>query len=168
AGAVAIKINRIVNEGFMKSMLFVFRVSRGLGDGYKRQVSGGRVRGDPEELRRVVRNLLDNARRHADQRVRVTLGERGGTVKLTVSDDGSGIPAADRLRIFERFTRLDEARSREVGGSGLGLAIVSKVVTAHGGTAYADQDPAPVDGGLGGARLVVRLPTAPSDGPAAD
>ncbi|MFJ4634375.1 ATP-binding protein [Streptomyces hygroscopicus] len=129
-----------------------------------RRVSGGRVRGDAEALRRVVRNLLDNARRHADQRVRVALGERDGTVELTVSDDGAGIPAADRLRVFERFTRLDEARSREAGGSGLGLAIVSTVVTAHGGTAYADQDPAPDDGGLGGARLVVRLPAAPSPG----
>ncbi|WP_086707200.1 ATP-binding protein [Streptomyces antimycoticus] len=129
-----------------------------------RRVSGGRVRGDTEALRCVVRNLLDNARRHADQRVRVTLGECGGTVELTVSDDGSGIPAADRLRVFERFTRLDEARSREAGGSGLGLAIVGKVVTAHSGTAYADQDPAPDDGGLGGARLVVRLPAAPPSG----
>ncbi|MGW5449453.1 HAMP domain-containing sensor histidine kinase [Streptomyces asiaticus] len=126
-----------------------------------RRVSGGRVRGDAEALRRVIRNLLDNARRHADQRVRVTLGERGGTVELTVSDDGSGIPAADRLRIFERFTRLDEARSREAGGSGLGLAIVSKVITVHGGTVHADQDPAPDAGGLGGARLVIRLPAAP-------
>ncbi|WP_159043223.1 ATP-binding protein [Streptomyces sp. NBRC 110028] len=127
-----------------------------------RRVSGGRVRGDAEALRCVVRNLLDNARRHAERHVRVALGESGGTVELTVSDDGSGIPAADRTRVFQRFTRLDEARSREAGGSGLGLAIVGKVVTAHGGTAYADQDPAPDDGGLGGARLVVHLPAAPS------
>ncbi|MBI0317671.1 sensor histidine kinase, partial [Streptomyces javensis] len=117
-----------------------------------------------EALRCVIRNLLDNARRHAGQRVRVALSERGGTVELTVSDDGSGIPAADRLRVFERFTRLDEARSREAGGSGLGLAIVGKVITAHGGTAHADQDPAPDDGGIGGARLVVRLPAAPPPG----
>ncbi|AEM85796.1 ATP-binding protein [Streptomyces violaceusniger] len=129
-----------------------------------RRVSGGRVRGDTEALRCVIRNLLDNARRHASQRVRVTLSERGGTVELTVSDDGSGIAAADRLRVFERFTRLDEARSREAGGSGLGLAIVGKVVTAHGGTAYADQDPAPDDGGLGGALLVIRLPAVPPSG----
>ncbi|WP_079152855.1 sensor histidine kinase [Streptomyces malaysiensis] len=129
-----------------------------------RRVSGGRVRGDAEALRSVVRNLLDNARRHAHQRIRVALGEREGTVELTVSDDGSGIPAADRPRVFERFTRLDEARSREAGGSGLGLAIVSKVVTAHGGTVHADQDPAPDDGGLGGARLVVRLPAASPPG----
>ncbi|MFE2445156.1 sensor histidine kinase [Streptomyces sp. NPDC059426] len=109
-----------------------------------------------------VRNLLDNARRHAERHVRVALGESGGTVELTVSDDGSGIPAADRARVFQRFTRLDEARSREAGGSGLGLAIVGKVVTAHGGVAYADQDPPLADGGLGGARMVVHLPAAPS------
>ncbi|MEU8719572.1 ATP-binding protein [Streptomyces antimycoticus] len=127
-----------------------------------RRVSGGRVWGDAEALRCVVRNLLDNARRHAERHVRVALGESGGTVELTVSDDGSGIPAADRTRVFQRFTRLDEARSREAGGSGLGLAIVGKVVTAHGGVAYADQDPPLADGGLGGARLVVHLPAAPS------
>ncbi|MFD6327220.1 ATP-binding protein [Streptomyces sp. NPDC058442] len=125
-----------------------------------RGVSAGRVRGDAEALRRVVRNLLDNARRHAAHHVRVRLDQHGDTVELTVSDDGTGIPEPDRLRVFERFTRLDEARSRDAGGSGLGLAIVGKVVTAHGGVAYADQDPPPTDGGLGGARLVVRLPSA--------
>ncbi|MES4908183.1 MULTISPECIES: ATP-binding protein [unclassified Streptomyces] len=118
------------------------------------RAGAGRCRGTALRLR----NLLDNARRHASRQVRVALSERGGTVELTVSDDRSGIPPADRLRVFGRFTRLDEARSREAGGSGLGLAIVGKVITAHGGTAYADQDPAPDDGGLGGARLVVRLP----------
>ncbi|MGW4239961.1 ATP-binding protein [Streptomyces sp. NPDC004749] len=125
-----------------------------------RGVSAGRVRGDAEALRRVVRNLLDNAHRHAVHQVRVALGERGTTVELTVSDDGSGIPPADRERVFERFTRLDEARSREAGGSGLGLAIVAKIIAAHGGSAHADQDPPPGDGGLGGARLVIRLPAA--------
>ncbi|MFI0780361.1 sensor histidine kinase [Streptomyces sp. NPDC021212] len=140
-------------------------VQRWVNAAYRDQAAkavGGRVRGDAEALRCVVRNLLDNARRHAERHVRVVLGESGGTVELTVSDDGSGIPAADRTRVFERFTRLDEARSREAGGSGLGFAIVGKVVTAHGGVAYADQDPAPDDGGLGGARLVVHLPAAPS------
>ncbi|MFH8634952.1 sensor histidine kinase [Streptomyces lydicus] len=125
-----------------------------------RGVSAGRVRGDAEALRRVVRNLLDNARRHATHQIRVTLTTSADTVELTVSDDGSGIPATQRTRIFERFTRLDEARSREAGGSGLGLAIVGKVVTAHGGIARADEDPPPADGGLGGARLVITLPRA--------
>ncbi|MEV8390552.1 MULTISPECIES: ATP-binding protein [unclassified Streptomyces] len=124
------------------------------------KVSAGRVRGDAEALRRVVRNLLDNARRHAAHQVRVALAEHGGAVELTVSDDGAGIPPGDRTRIFERFTRLDEARSREAGGSGLGLAIVAGIVTAHGGTIHADQDPSHEEGGLGGARLVIRLPPA--------
>lgn len=75
--------------------------------------------------------------------MRVALTERGGTVELTVSDDGAGIPPADRARVFERFTRLDEARSREAGGSGLGLAIVGRIVTTHGGTVHADEDPHP-------------------------
>ncbi|MFD8963568.1 ATP-binding protein [Streptomyces sp. NPDC059568] len=125
-----------------------------------RRVSAGRVRGDAGALRRVVRNLLDNARRHAAHQVRVALTERDGTVELTVSDDGAGIPPADRARVFERFTRLDEARSREAGGSGLGLAIVGKIVTSHGGSVHADEDPSPDNGGLGGARLVIRLPSA--------
>ncbi|WP_327243964.1 sensor histidine kinase [Streptomyces sp. NBC_01320] len=129
-----------------------------------RRVSAGRVRGDPEALRRVVRNLLDNARRHAVDQVQVALGVRLGLVELTVSDDGSGIPAAYRAHVFERFTRLDEARSREAGGSGLGLAIVGKVVTAHGGAVCAEEDPPPAEGGLGGARLVVRLPLAHARG----
>ncbi|MFF3055999.1 sensor histidine kinase [Streptomyces sp. NPDC057909] len=125
-----------------------------------RQVSAGRVRGEQDALRRVVRNLLDNARRHAVDQVQVALGVRGDLVELTVSDDGSGIPAAYRAHVFERFTRLDEARSREAGGSGLGLAIVGKVVSAHGGAASAEEDPPPAKGGLGGARLVVHLPLA--------
>ncbi|MEU0048797.1 ATP-binding protein [Streptomyces sp. NPDC006309] len=123
-----------------------------------RSVSAGRVRGDAHALRRVVRNLLDNARRHAKRHIRIALNRRQGTVELVISDDGAGIPPADRERVFERFTRLDEARSREVGGSGLGLAIVSGIVMAHGGTVRAEADDAPGQGGLGGARLLVRLP----------
>jgi signal transduction histidine kinase len=125
-----------------------------------RGVSAGRVRGDAEALRRVVRNLLDNACRHAARKIRVTLTTRGGTVELTVSDDGAGIPKEHRAHVFERFTRLDEARSREAGGSGLGLAIVGKVIAAHGGTVHADEDPPSATGGLGGALLVVLLPWA--------
>jgi signal transduction histidine kinase len=123
-------------------------------------VSAGRVRGDADALRRVVVNLLDNARRHAAGRIRIELGRREGAIELTVSDDGAGIPAADRQRVFERFTRLDEARSRDTGGSGLGLAIVSHVVAHHGGSVTAHADPAPGEGGLGGARLRVVLPPA--------
>lgn len=92
------------------------------------------VRGDPVGLRRVVDNLLDNAVRHARTRVLATVRSPAGAVELTVTDDGPGIAAADRDRVFDRFTRLDDARDRDAGGSGLGLAIVAATVGAHGGT----------------------------------
>lgn len=96
-------------------------------------MSAGRVRGDAERLRSVVRNLLENAVRHATQKVAVILFQRNGEVIFEVIDDGKGIPQSERESIFERFTRLDESRSRDVGGSGLGLAIVKSIVVAHGG-----------------------------------
>jgi len=119
-----------------------------------RQVLAGRVAGDRQQLASVVRNLLDNAARHARQRVAVALWERDGRVHLVVDDDGPGVPPADRERVFERFLRLDEARDRARGGSGLGLAIVRAVVTAHDGTVRVEDAPA------GGARLRVILPAA--------
>jgi signal transduction histidine kinase len=87
------------------------------------RVAAGRVRGDRTALAQVVRNLLDNAARHAERRVAVTVREDGGVVELVVEDDGAGIPEDQRRRVFERFVRLDEARARDTGGSGLGLAI---------------------------------------------
>jgi signal transduction histidine kinase len=116
------------------------------------RVSAGRVRGDRTALAQVVRNLVDNAARHADHRIALTVREDGGTVELVVEDDGSGIPEEDRERVFERFVRLDEARARDAGGSGLGLAIVKEIVAASGGTV------AVTSSALGGARFVVRLP----------
>ncbi|MFJ1797141.1 sensor histidine kinase [Kitasatospora griseola] len=104
---------------------------------------------------RLVRNLLDNAARHADGRVAVTLAVADGWAHLTVEDDGPGIPAADRERVFERFVRLDDARDRHTGGAGLGLALVRTIAHSLGGTATAEPP-----GRLPGARLVVRLPTA--------
>lgn len=116
-------------------------------------VSAGRVTGDLSALTRVVRNLLDNATRHAARTVRVTLGTEADTVVLVVADDGPGIRPADRERVFERFTRLDEARSRDAGGAGLGLAIVREAVAAHEGTVVVtDNHP--------GARFTVTLPAA--------
>jgi signal transduction histidine kinase len=118
-------------------------------------VSAGRVAGDANALRRVVRNLADNAARHARGRVAFSLTEEGGTVRLAVEDDGSGIPAVERERVFERFVRLDEARARDAGGAGLGLAIVREVVGAAGGTSGI------TSGTLGGARVEVVLPSLP-------
>jgi signal transduction histidine kinase len=116
-----------------------------------RAVSGARVRGDADRLRQVVRNLIDNAALHARSGVTVGLQADGPTAVLTVADDGPGIAPADRERIFERFTRLDEARAADRGGHGLGLAIVKEIVVAHGGTIGVEDAPV-------GARLVVRLP----------
>lgn len=117
-------------------------------------VSAGQVVGDPAQLTRVIRNLVDNAERHARSTVTLTVREQHGRVRVVVDDDGPGVPNGDRDRAFERFTRLDEARARSVGGYGLGLAIVRDVVGAHGGTAEIENAP------TGGARLVIELPSA--------
>jgi signal transduction histidine kinase len=118
-------------------------------------VSAGRVRGDPGQLRRMVANLVDNAARHATTLISLSLEETGaGSVVLRVDDDGTGIPVADRGRVFERFVRLDEARARDDGGAGLGLAIVAEVAASHGGSATVGDSPS------GGARLEVVLPRA--------
>lgn len=108
----------------------------------------GRAHADPAAALRVVRNLLDNAVRHAAGHVAVTV-EDGA---VTVDDDGAGIPAPDRERVFERFVRLDDAREREAGGSGLGLAIAREVARENGGDVELG------DAALGGARAVLRLP----------
>jgi signal transduction histidine kinase len=114
-------------------------------------VSAAQVSGDGAMLERVVRNLLDNAVRHARSAVSVSLAARDGVAELTVADDGPGVQPPDREAVFERFARLDEARARDAGGVGLGLAIVRDVVSAHAGTvAIEDAEP--------GARFVVRLP----------
>ncbi|MEV4180272.1 ATP-binding protein [Streptosporangium canum] len=110
------------------------------------------VRGSAEELRRLVANLVDNAVRHADSTVTVRLARDGGGAVLDVRDDGPGIPAEHREAVFDRFTRLDEARGRDAGGSGLGLAIARDIAVRHGGSlSVVGQGP--------GARLRARLPS---------
>ncbi|MEA2843810.1 MAG: hypothetical protein QOJ69_1481 [Actinomycetota bacterium] len=120
-----------------------------------------RVRGDAVALGRVVRNLLENAQRHATSVVTVELAGRDGSVRLVVADDGEGIAAEDRERVFERFTRLDDARDRDHGGAGLGLAIARDVLRAHGGDVVVGER---AGDGDGGARFVVTLPRAPACG----
>lgn len=111
------------------------------------------VPGDHRRLGQVVRNLLDNAARHASRTVWVETGERDGDAVLVVADDGPGIPPAERSRIFERFVRLDDARSREEGGTGLGLSVVRAIVEGHGGSVrVVDDDRFP------GAVFAVTLP----------
>lgn len=117
-------------------------------------VTGGRVEGDPVQLRRVLRNLGDNAARHARSMVRFSLRDAGGRVEFAIEDDGDGVTEIERERIFERFVRLDDARARDDGGSGLGLAIVSEIITAHGGSVSASHS------SLGGARFNIALPAS--------
>jgi len=113
--------------------------------------------GDTLAIRRMIRNLLDNAARHAESRVGITVESGPGeSVTIYVDDDGRGVPEADRGRVFERFVRLEEARTRDDGGSGLGLAVVDTIARAHGGAVTIS------DGPYGGARFTVRLPTRPS------
>jgi len=115
-------------------------------------VGPARVRGDENLLGQVVRNLVDNAAQHASGRIALSLGVVDGQALLVVEDDGHGVPADERERVFERFVRLDESRARASGGTGLGLAIVRESVQAHGGSVRVGA------GELGGARFEVRLP----------
>jgi signal transduction histidine kinase len=115
------------------------------------------VLGDTVGLDRMLVNLVDNAVRYARSRVAITVRGDGPWVLLSVSDDGPGVPDEDAERVFDRFTRLDDARSRgpaEDGGSGLGLAIVRATAAALGGTAWLE-DAGP------GLRAMIRLPAAP-------
>ena len=116
------------------------------------------VLGDSDDLKTLIRNLTDNARRHANN-VDISVDENGGFAVLNVDDDGPGISPADRTRAFDRWTRLDDARDRRTGGSGLGLALVREIAQAHQGQAEIHDSP------LGGTRVQLRLPaiTAPDD-----
>ncbi|MEU6378481.1 ATP-binding protein [Streptomyces sp. NPDC046909] len=115
---------------------------------------GVEVAGSRGQLERVIGNLLDNGQRHARSAVTVSVRRDGAWAVVEVADDGDGVPGADRERIFERFVRLDEARSRDDGGAGLGLAIARDVAARHGGTLTVRDAPA------GGALFELRLPLA--------
>ncbi len=117
-------------------------------------VSAGRVRGDSVAAARAVGHLLDNAARHGRSAIAVGLSTVGDQVHLTVDDDGDGIPEARHIEVFERFTRLDDSRTRDRGGAGLGLSVVKATVSAMGGTVAVDRSP------LGGARFRITLPAA--------
>ena len=110
------------------------------------------VSGNLALLEQVLPNLLANAARFASARIDVGVQANNGTVVLTVDDDGPGIAATDRTRVFDRFVRLDEARGRETGGTGLGLSIVDQIIRMHGGHVEAQSSP------LGGARIRIELP----------
>jgi signal transduction histidine kinase len=114
----------------------------------------GTVRADPDLIAQVVRNLLDNARRHAGPggHIRLSSTTGAGELIVAVDDDGPGIPPAERERVFDRFHRSEPSRDRGSGGSGLGLAISRSIVEAHGGRIWVEESP------LGGARVAFALP----------
>ncbi|MEV7867625.1 HAMP domain-containing sensor histidine kinase [Streptomyces sp. NPDC088124] len=121
---------------------------------------GFEVVGSRGQLARVLGNLLDNAQRHAAGSVETSVRRVGAWVVLAVADDGAGVPEAERERIFERFVRLDDARSRDDGGAGLGLAIARDVAERHGGTLTVGRAPS------GGALFELRLPAVTGPGEA--
>ncbi|MFE6943292.1 sensor histidine kinase [Streptomyces chartreusis] len=118
------------------------------------EARSAQVAGSRGQVGRVLTNLLDNAARHARSAVTLSVRREGEWVVAAVADDGDGVAEADRERIFERFVRLDEARSRDDGGAGLGLAIARDVAVRHGGTLTVGRAPA------GGALFELRLPQA--------
>ena len=115
----------------------------------------GTVPADRDRITQVIRNLIRNSVEHTSPggviNVAAAAGENGA-VEISVSDDGPGIPVADRERIFVRFHRVERARDRQTGGTGLGLAIARAIVEAHGGSIWAEDAPE------GGARIMFRLP----------
>src|SRR6476661_1104486 len=118
-------------------------------------IAAARVTGDPARLGQAIRNLVDNAGRHTTGGVYLGVGVEGSQVVVTVDNDGPPIPEAERQRVFDRFSRLEEARDRDRGGSGLGLAIVRTMVQAHGGSVQAGVSP------TGQCRFEIRLPRDP-------
>jgi len=120
------------------------------------EITPTRVRGDAVALARVIRNLTDNAVRHARSRVVLSCAWAAGTATVTVADDGPGIAVDERQRVLQRFVRLDTGRARAGGGSGLGLAIVAEIVAPHRGGVEVGESAG------GGTSVVVRLPL---DGP---
>ncbi|MDJ0849052.1 MAG: ATP-binding protein [Myxococcota bacterium] len=117
-----------------------------------RGAPGPKIEADPRHFRRAIENLLLNAFRHAESRVVLAWEEVPGSTRITVEDDGPGIPPEQREHVFEPFARVDESRDRESGGAGLGLAIVRRIVVGHGGDVRATASPS------GGARFVIDWP----------
>lgn len=115
------------------------------------------IQGVEKDLRRALRNLADNAGRHAESVVAFSITDEGDQVSVVVEDDGPGVEPEFRELVFERFGRTDSARDRGAGGTGLGLSIVRGIAEQHEGTVVVDDSP------LGGARFSLRLPSQPSN-----
>lgn len=149
-GAPAIRLQSVPAEPWLEDVLADARGDTGVAEvEIRSEVGLEAVRCEPRYMARAVVNLLRNARLHAHSTVSVTLLQEGVRTVIHVDDDGSGIEAADRERLFEPFVRLDQSRARDSGGFGLGLAIVRQVARWHGGDALITQSP------LGGARVSI-------------
>ncbi|MEU8304647.1 PAS domain-containing sensor histidine kinase [Actinomadura sp. NPDC048955] len=121
--------------------------------------AGVAVAASPVQIARLLNNLIDNAERHARTRIDITVAQGQGEAVLNVTDDGSGIPAEEREKVFQRFYRGPDARRSDPGGTGLGLAIARKIAQSHHGDLYiADHSP--------GTRLTLRLPLQHPESPA--
>jgi signal transduction histidine kinase len=116
---------------------------------------------DADALRQMLLNLLDNAVKYGPAGQTVTLGltANDGRARIWVDDQGPGIPAADRERIWDRFWRLERDRGSAVAGTGIGLSVVRELVALHGGRAWAED--APTSSGRAGSRFVIELPLVP-------
>lgn len=125
-------------------------------------ISAGQVRGNADELGRIITILTNNAVRHANSVVVIAVESIDGTVRLHVDDDGEGVPTGSEAKIFERFGRADESRARAHGGAGLGLAIATEIAHAHDATLTLSESP------FGGARFTLTMNdarTTASSGP---
>jgi signal transduction histidine kinase len=120
---------------------------------------GAATVGNPNHLRRLFRNIVDNAVRYAESRVLITATTTTDSVRVEIDDDGPGIPTADRDRVFDRFVRVDHSRERSSGTTGLGLAIAREIAIAHRGQITIADSP------TGGARMIITLPLASSSAP---
>ena len=147
-----LRLNEVVSECVRSAQ--VLATQRGLRlhlDGATSEVN---FTGDDEMLKRMLLNLLDNAVKYTAPGgdVGVALSTQNGSARIVVTDSGIGIPAADQPRIFDRFYRVDKARSRALGGAGLGLSIAKWIVEAHGGTIAVQSIPTQ------GSEFIVDLP----------
>ncbi|TMP37268.1 ATP-binding protein [Pseudoalteromonas rubra] len=110
------------------------------------------VKCDPHQLSRVIQNLLQNADKYGQSKIKATLTTHHNMARFIVEDDGPGIPESQREQVFQPFSRLDKSRSKETGGFGLGLAIVSKILSWHGTVCHVGESD------LGGAKFTLALP----------
>jgi two-component system, OmpR family, phosphate regulon sensor histidine kinase PhoR len=146
SGRVRLELQPISLRAAVQEVVDDFQIrARVRGVAIDNQVAGNLVvRADPDRLRQVLANLVDNAIKYGRDDGQVTLAglvAADGRVEVSIHDDGPGLPVEAQPRIFERFYRVDKARSREQGGTGLGLAIVKHVVQAHGGEVRVESRP---------------------------